>query len=116
MNVIKKDRMVNHVPHKLKKRVLKKGGSNENRSVSYYNLIKVAKIVDKKAYHYLLNRLRVHGILKDVENNGFTGRLMGDFIWSKTPYGCSYWASVDSGILNHQYDNIYHNKLRKLDI
>ncbi|QIW91664.1 hypothetical protein vBAbaMD22_151 [Acinetobacter phage vB_AbaM_D22] len=106
----------NHVPHKLKKRVLKKSGSKPNRSVSYYRLIKSAKIVDKKAYRYLLDRLRIREVLNDEENHGFTGNLIGDFTWSQTPYGGAYWASVHSDIVRYQYDNAYRNKLRKLDI
>ncbi|UJE34797.1 hypothetical protein vBAbaPP1_06 [Acinetobacter phage vB_AbaM_P1] len=106
----------NHVPHKLKKRILKKRvqESRYEASVKYYELLKLVKSINIEAYRYLVQRLRIRGVLNDKENQSFTGFLMRDFTWSSTPQGPAYWARLDSRVLNHMYDNAYHKKHSKV--
>lgn len=117
MKVYKQERMVNHVPNKLKKRVLKKKGipyGHYESSIQYYQTLKIVKGLDIEAYHYLLNRMRVYGILKQKEDHSFTGRLIADISWGSSPQGGVYWARLDSRVLQHQYDNAYHKKHSKV--
>ncbi|QQV88703.1 hypothetical protein Liucustia_03 [Acinetobacter phage Liucustia] len=95
----------NHVPHKIKKRIMKKADSIINqrvvdifwRNVRYYNTIKMVKSLDAEAGRYLEKRLRQKNVItKDANNNAFTGSLMFDFVWSKTPQGMQFWNEVDS--------------------
>ena len=104
----------NHVPHKLKKRVLKKAydlnGNVFQNSHKYYETLKIAKMVNRKAYKVLKERLRIRGILKMHEEESFTGRVIAEFRWNGTPEGVGFWSKADKEILEHQYDNAYHKR------
>lgn len=104
----------NHVPHKLKKRVLKKlrgrQWQEEYVSVDYYKLIKIFKDdqrVCRSAYQYLLKRLRVKGAIYNISMESFTGYLSGDFVWDNHPQGHDFWRRLDEWVWEH-YKGFYN--------
>lgn len=104
-------KLLNHVPHKLKKRTLKlaegRGDVNQFwRNSRYYRTLKILKATDLEAYRYLKDRLRVKGIIgKKTMNQAFTGSLMSDFPWMKTPQGAAFWALMDDYVKKQRFDN-----------
>lgn len=67
------------------------------RNVKYYDTIKKLKPLNDEAANYLEKRLRQKGVIgKDAECNAFTGTLMFDFVWSRTPQGMHFWVDLDS--------------------
>lgn len=105
----------NHVPHRLKKRTLKrvwngKGGkkpksrgilsSMRQPSYRYHELLKLMKVVSPEAFRYLSNRLRIRGIINDRYQT-FQGRIINDFVWSRTPQGAAFWNSAEDVAYQH---------------
>lgn len=76
--------LVNHVPHKIKKRILKKKHKAGNGEWSYcnyryYQTMDIVKSIDLEGYRHLKNRLRTKHILgQHTSNQAFTGMLMTD--------------------------------------
>lgn len=103
--------LVNHVPHKIKKRILKKKDKAGNGEWSYcnyryYQTMDIVKSIDLEGYRHLKNRLRLKHVLgQHTSNQAFTGMLMADFIWFDTPQLGKYWSEMDEQVLKHRYDN-----------
>ena len=105
----------NHVPHCLKKRTLKRiwngKGSKKPKcrgilsvmrqpSYRYHELLKLMKDVSPEAYRYLSNRLRVRGIVND-RYQSFQGKIVNDFVWSRTPQGGALWNMAED--ISYEY-------------
>lgn len=112
-------KLLNHIPHKLKKRTLKLGEGRGNvnqfwRNSRYYNTLKILKATDLEAYRYLKDRLRVKGIIgKSTYNQSFTGSLMSDFVWRETPQGAAFWALMDDYVKKQRFDNAKRKGAKK---
>lgn len=92
----------NHVPHRLKKRTLKRvwkfGALTFKRnqpSYRYYELMDLMKNLNSEAYRHLKSRLFIRGVLNNKMQQ-FKGRILEDFIWTNTPQGGKFWSIAES--------------------
>jgi len=115
-------KLLNHVPHNLKKRYLKKheGKIKIHRNVLYtptafyYKLIDILRKdvrVEREAYRYLQKRLRLKHVNKS-KVQAFTGKLSCDFIWDDSEDGHRYWSLLNLWLCQEYPDFV--SEVRKL--
>ncbi|AYD82402.1 hypothetical protein Aci011_003 [Acinetobacter phage vB_AbaM_B09_Aci01-1] len=94
-------KMNNHVPHRLKKRTLKRvwkfGSATFKRnqpSYRYYELMDLMKNLNPEAYRHLKSRLFIRHALNSGIHH-FKGRILDDFVWHRTPQGSRFWGMAE---------------------